>query len=191
MRTAFVLASVAVTSLAGMVACSSDSTSPPGPSSSSSSGSSSSTTSSSGSSSTSSSGGTSSQPTSLIVSGTFASDTKATHVNANGGTTVASNVTVSATPAFSPGPPAPLPDVSKPASVNIKSPSKGSCNATIGFTLNGTQAAVTITAQDTLPATDCATFTDAVASQGILAELIDAPYPGTTAKAKVTFDLEP
>ncbi len=148
-------------------------------------GSSSSSSSSSGSS---GSSGNGSLPTKLTVSGTFPA-TKAIHVKDN--TTIASNINVSATPSFSPSQPSELPDVTKAGSITIKSPSQGGCKANITFTLNGTQAAVTIIGSDTLPATDCATFTDAVANQGILAELADVPYPNASTTATVTFDLEP
>jgi hypothetical protein len=145
-----------------------------------------STSSSSSSGSTSSSGGL---PTTLTISGSFGS-LKAIHVKGSGDS-IASNVSPTAAPSFSPSTPSEMPDVTKAGSVTVKSPSKGNCNANIQFTLNPSQVAVSITGEDKLPATDCATFTDAVASQGIVAELADVPYPNSTTKAAVTIDLKP
>ncbi len=140
--------------------------------------------------STSSSGSTGTgTPTTLKVTGSFGS-VKAIHTSSDG--KIASAFSAAPKPKFDPAAPSPLPDVTDESVLaSVSSPPLGDCAASINFTLNATQVGITITGVDTLPAADCATFTDAVAKNGIKATLANVPYPGSETRATVTIELSP
>jgi hypothetical protein len=154
----------------------------------------SSTSSSSSSTSSSSSSGssgtpTNNLPTTLTITGHFGT-VKATHVKQD--LTLVSFLSVAPPPTFSPSKPSTLPDLAdKGITASITSPSPGACKARISYVLNSNQIGVMIEGTETLPATDCATFTDAVAKEGFKATLSNVPYPGGTPKATVTVDVAP
>ena len=132
----------------------------------------------------SSSGGTS-KPTSLKITAKKGSG-KATHILSSDQKQIISAISIGGAPSFSPTKPSELPNVTKPKAVSVSSPALGSCKPNMSFTLNGSQVAVVITATDVLPATDCATWTDKIASSGLEVSLDDVPYPnGGTADVDI------
>lgn len=138
--------------------------------------------------STSSSGGTS-KPTSVKITAKFGT-VKATHILSGDKTKIISAISLGGPPSFSPSKPSELPNVTKPKSVSVSSPSLGSCKPNMAYSLNGSQVAVTITATDTLPESDCATWTDEIASSGLEVSLDDVPYPNGGI-ADVSLDFSP
>lgn len=115
---------------------------------------------------------------------------KATHVKKD--MTLVSFLSVAPKPSFSPSQPSTLPDVGATGvTATVKSPDPGTCNAKISYVLNSNQIGVMIEGTETLPATDCATFTDAVARDGFEATLTNVPYPSGTTKATVQIKLSP
>jgi hypothetical protein len=158
-----------------------------GTSSSSSGGSSSGGSSSGGSSSGGSSSGGTSKPTSMKITAKVG-NAKATHILSSDEKKIISAISIGGPPSFSPSKPSELPNVTKPKSFSVSSPSLGECKPNVAFTLNGSQVAVTVTATDVLPDADCAKWTDAIASSGLEVSLDDVPYPnGGTADVDIDF----
>lgn len=156
-------------------------------SSSSSGGSSSGGSSSGGSSSGGSSSGNVSKPATVKISAKVGT-VKPTHLLSSDQKKIISALSMGGAPSFSPSKPSELPNVTKPKSVTVSSPSLGSCKPNMAFTLNGSQVAVTLTATDILPETDCAKWTDEIAASGLEVSLDDVPYPnGGTADVSIDF----
>jgi hypothetical protein len=162
------------------------------PSSGSSSGSSGSTSGNTSSGST-SSGGSNDTPTSLTITATIPSDYKAIHTSSSG--KIAALFNGAPQPTFYPNVQinsGHLPLLDKAGSVTLESPDRpdGACGtSTFGFVLNSTQIGVQISGADTLPATDCATFTDSLVN-GAKFTLKDVPWSNSTVKATVTIILK-
>ena len=105
---------------------------------------------------------------------------------------LASLISVSPKPTFDPSEPSPLPSIdNKNITATVSSPSLGACTASISYVLNSDQIGVVISAADTLPATDCASFTDNIAKEGFKATLANVPYPNSSTTVTVTIDLSP
>jgi hypothetical protein len=125
----------------------------------------------------------------VTITGSFG-NVKANHTSSNG--KIASVISIAPEPKFSPSMPSPLPLINdKGVTVTVTSPDLGDCKPQINLTLNPSQVGVVITGVDTLPAADCATFTDAVAKNGFEATVTNAPYPNNSVKATVKIDLSP
>jgi hypothetical protein len=158
-----------------------------------SSGSSSSSSSSGSSSGASSSGGADDTPTSLTITATIPSDYKAIHTETEG--KIASLFNVAPQPTFDPDVEinsGHLPQLDKATSVALDSPERptGACGtSSFSFVLNSTEIGVQIAGVDTLPATDCATFTDDLV-QGAKFTLKGVPWNNSTVKATVTIILK-
>ena len=136
------------------------------------------------------SGGSSGLPTSLTIEGRFGTGRTPSHTNAGG--SVVSVLQVAATdPSIDPEP-STLPNLaSKDISVSVASPDPGDCEATITFTLNGSEISMNVEGTDEGGARDCEDFTDAIAADGFEATLSNVPYPNGTTKATVLLDLKP
>ena len=129
-------------------------------------------------------------PTSLTITGRFGS-VKAIHVKGDDDD-IASNINVAPEPSFDPSQPSTLPNVAgEGVSAKIESPDPGNCKANISYVLSLSQVGVSVTGVDALPDTDCVTFTDEIASDGIKATLTNVPYPNSSTKATVRIDLKP
>jgi len=128
-------------------------------------------------------------PTELTIKGRFG-DVKAHHTKSD--QTIVSVLSVAPEPSFSPEQPVTLPDLSsKDVTTTIASPELGSCKPTFSYVLNSSQIGVMIEGSETLPDTDCAAFTDAVARDGLRATLKNVPYPNGTSRATVKIALSP
>ena len=137
-----------------------------------------------------SSGSSGGLPTSLTVTGSFGS-VKAIHVKGDNNE-IASNINVAPEPSFDPEQPSTLPNVAaEGVTAKVESPSLGNCKPNINYVLSLSQVGVSGTGTETLPDTDCVTFTDKVASDGIKATLTNVPYPNSSTKATVKIDLKP
>ena len=98
---------------------------------------------------------------------------------------IATHFSVAPKPTINPKP-SELPNVTK-GTTTISSPDLGSCKGNISWTLNSTQIGFSFTAEDVLPASDCATFADKVAESGVEATIANVPYPnGGSATVKIT-----
>lgn len=141
----------------------------------------------------SSSGGTNDTPTNLTITGTIPSDGAVIHTTTSG--KVASLFNVAPKPTFSPDVQinsGHLPQLDKAGKVTLNSPTRpaGACGTSqFSFVLNSSQIGVQIAGTDTLPATDCATFTDNLA-KGTTITLTDVPWLNSSVKATVKIVLE-
>ncbi len=126
-------------------------------------------------------------PTTLKISGTIPSGTKATHVK--DGTTLASTISVGPEPTLSPETTF-APNLSdKGVVATVNSPSLGTCKQRPTYTFNNSQIGVVFIGTETLPEAACAKFADDFASGGFKATLTNVPYTNSTIKGTVTIEL--
>jgi hypothetical protein len=128
-------------------------------------------------------------PTSVTITGSIPSATKAIHTG-DPNDKIASFVSFSVKPPkFSPSLSNNLPNLAeKGLSISAESPSLGTCKPSYGLTLNSGELGVQVSGTDAKGTADCAVFTDKIASDGFKATIANVPYqqsPSTKATVKI------